>query len=271
MVCLSWPVDPLAAQTLYESSRLPLPSPADGLVAVKAAPWDDGFYYLDSHNLEVLAADVHGTVHYRYGGWGSGVDALDLPWALAAAENSVFVLDQGRYQIIRLDPRLNPVAVTPLPDDRLPIAFIRDIRQRFWVIFEHRAGLYLFDDNGTVLDVVADEASGAAAVYHPALLTETPTGVAVWDPVAKEVLGFHLSGSLHWRFPIEHGGPFLAMTSLDASIFLVAENEVLLLNREDRQLRRLPNSVGFIDLEVKEPLLYGLDPGGFLRVLHLIK
>ncbi|MCH7858622.1 MAG: hypothetical protein IID14_02865 [Candidatus Marinimicrobia bacterium] len=269
MICLSWPVDLLIAQTLDESSRHPLPSPADGLVAVKAAPWDDSFYYLDSHNLEILAADIHGTVHYRYGGWGSGVDALDLPWALAVAENSIFVLDQGRNQIIRLDPRLNPVAVTPLPDDRLPIAFVRDIRQRFWVLFEHRAGLYLFDDNGTVLDVVADETSGAAAVYHPTLLTATPTGIAVWDSVAEEVLGFHLSGNFHWRFPIKHGGPFLAMASLDASLFLVTEKEILLLNWEDRQLRLLPHSAGFIDLEVEETELYGLDPGGFLRVLHL--
>ncbi len=271
MVSLAWPAAPSTAQTLHESRRLPLPSPTDGLVAVEAAPWDDGFYYLDSRSLEVLAADVTGAVHYRYGGWGSGVDALDLPWALAAAENSVFVLDQGRIQIIRLDSRLNPVAVTPLPDDRLPIDFIRDTRQRFWVIFEHRAGLYLFDDSGGQLDVVADEASGAATVQHPALLTETPTGVAVWDPVAKEVFGFHLSGDLDWRFPIEPGAPLLAMTSLDASLFLVAENEIILLNREDRQLHRLPHSAGFIDLAVKKPALYGLDPDGFLRVLHLIK
>ncbi len=261
-------VAPAAAQEWVETTAITLPAPADGLVRVAAAPWSDGFYILDGLRLEVLAFDTHGRLLQRYGGWGTGALSLDLPRDLAVAENSVFVLDQGGHQILRLDSRLNPVAATPLPDDLSPDAFIRDERQRFWVTFENRAGVYLYQDDGTLVDVVADEASGAAAVHHPALLAGSPARVAVWDPADAVVYLFHLSGRLDRRLPLPGEWPILAMVWADEQLLLAAAEGLIMVNPSDTQVTPLPFAAGVVDLAYRSPVVYALDPAGLLHVLH---
>jgi len=259
-----------AAQEWIEFAPIPLALPSDGLVRVAAAPWDDGLYFLNGLSLEVLAADTSGRLRQRYGGWGTGALSLDLPRDLAVAENSVFVLDQGGHQIVRLDPRLNPVATTPLPGDRLPEALIRDVRQRFWVAFENRAGIFLYDDSGILVDVVADEASGAAAVLHPTLLAESPTAVAVLDPFDAVICLFYLSGQLDRRLPLRWERPVLAMVWVEGLLLLATGEELLQVNPANGQVTPLPGTTGIVDLAYRSPALYGLDQAGILRVFHRV-
>ncbi len=265
---LTAPCTSARAQKWIEAAPITAATPSNGLVQVAAAHWDDGFYLLDGLSLEVLSVDAHGRLRQRYGGWGTGVLSLDLPRDLAVAENSVFVLDQGRHQIIRLDTRLNPVATTPLPDDRLPDAFIRDARQRFWVAFENRAGLHLYDDNGLLVDIVADEASGTAAVLHPTLLAQSPTAVAVWDPIDAVICLFHLSGQLDRCLPLQWKRPILAMVWANGFLMLATGEEILQVNPADGRAAVLPGMTGIIDLAYRSPVLYGLDQAGLLRVFQ---
>ena len=144
----------------------------------------------------MLATDHHDEWEHRYGGWGTGSLALDLPRELRVAENSVFVLDQGGPRILRLDARLNPVAVTLLPEGRMPLSFIRDTQQRFWVAFEHYPGLQLFNDDGILVDEIADESSGSEAVLHPVLMAASQSEIAVWDPIDRTICLFYHSGQL---------------------------------------------------------------------------
>lgn len=267
-VWLALPVSPVDAQQWVETSSVTLPAPADGLVRVAAAPWNDNLYLLDGLRLEVLAVDADGRLLQRYGGWGTGALALDLPRDMAVAENSVFVLDQGGYQILRLDSRLNPVATTPLPEDRLPCSFIRDGRQRFWVIFENLAGLYLYSDDGTLVDVVADEASGTAAVLHPALIAGSYGRVAVWDPVEAVIYLFHLSGQLDRRLPLQREPSVLAMVWIGELLLLATPEGIIQVNPADGQITPLPLAHGCVDLAYRSPALFGLDQSGTIHVLH---
>ncbi len=267
-VWLTAPCTSARAQEWIETPPRTLTALSNGLVQVAAAHWDNGFYLLDGLSLEVLSIAAQGRLRQRYGGWGTGVLSLDLPRDLAVAENSVFVLDQGRHQIVRLDSRLNPVTTTPLPDDPLPDAFIRDVRQRFWVAFENRAGLHLYDDNGLLVDVVADEASGAAAVLHPALLAESPTAVAVWDPIDAVICLFHFSGRLDRRLPLPSERPILAMVWVNGSLVLTTGEELLQVNPADGRVTALPGMTGIIDLAYRSPTLYGLDLTGTLRAFQ---
>ncbi|MFB0515784.1 MAG: hypothetical protein ACETWG_04160 [Candidatus Neomarinimicrobiota bacterium] len=259
---------PAAAQKWIEAPPIPLSLPADGLVQVAAAPWGDGLYFLDGLRLEVLAADAHGRLRQRYGGWGTGALALDLPRDLVVAENSVFVLDQGGQQILRLDARLNPVSTTPLPGDQLPLAFIRDAQQRFWVTFENQAGLYLYADDGTVLDVVADEASGAVAVLHPSLLAASDNRIAVWDPIDAIIYLFHLSGRLDRRLPLQWERPVLAIEWAGERLLLATTAGLLQVNPADATVTSLPVAGGVIDLAARFPNIYVLDQTGILHVLQ---
>jgi len=186
------------------------------------------------------------------------------------AENSIFVLDQGRHQIVRLDSRLNPVVTTPLPDDPLPDALIRDVRQRFWIAFENRAGLHLYDDNGLLVDVVADEASGTAAVLHPTLLAESPTAVAVWDPIDAVICLFHLSGRLDRCLPLQTEQPILAMVWANGFLMLTTGEELLQVNPANGRVKSLPGITGIIDLAYRPPGLYGLDQAGIIRAFQQV-
>ena len=267
---LTVPCTSARAQEWIEATAITLTALSGGLVQVAAAHWDNGFYLLDGLSLEVLSIDAHGRLRQRYGGWGTGVLSLDLPRDLAVAENSIFVLDQGRHQIVRLDSRLNPVTTTPLPDDLLPDAFIRDVRQRFWIAFENRAGLHLYDDNGLLVDVVADEASGAAAVLHPTLLAQSPTAVAVWDPIDAVICLFHLSGRLDRCLPLQSERPILAMVWVNGLLMLTTGEELLQVNPADGRVTSLPGITGIIDLAYRSSALYGLDQAGILRAFQQV-
>ena len=236
---------------------------------VVPSSWGAGFYLLDELRLEVVSIDRNGALLHRFGGWGDGAGSLDFPVDLAEGENSVFVLDQGRHQILRLDARLNPIVATPLPDDRLATAFVRDAQQRFWVIFENFAGLQIYNDDGDLLDVVADESSGSVAVLHPEELAATPAGVAVWDPVEGAIFIFHLSGQLQRRLPLL--GRELAIADLEwvaGNVLLAGENELLEGDIRDGAVRRLYPAAGIIDLAYRAPALYGLSRTGAIRVFH---
>ena len=257
---------PVTAQYWVAKDTIALPARVEGVASLAAANWGERFYILDELRLEVLSLDSHGRLLERYGGWGDGAHSLDLPRDLAAAENSVFILDQGRHQILRLDARLNPVSTTPLPDDQLPAVFIRDARQRFWVVFEHRAGLFIYDDQGTLLDVVADENSGSMAVLDPALLAASPEEIAVWDPVDRTLSIFHLSGQLRLRLRVGWEGNMLSMVWAGNLLLLASEKELLQVDVSDGTLTPVTLREGVIDLAYRSPALYGLVPSGAMHV-----
>jgi hypothetical protein len=256
-----------SAQVWAEVSPIPLPIPSEGLVKVIAAPWGDNYYFLDELSMEVLATNYRGGLEYRYGGWGTGSMSLDLPRELAVAENSVFVLDQGGPRILRLDTRLNPVAVTPLPEDRVPLTFIRDTRQRFWVAFEHYPGLQLFNDEGNLVDELADESSGSAAILHPVLMAASHLEVAVWDPIDRLICLFYHSGQLRHRFPLPGLHSVLAMTWAGPILLVATEEEVFEIDPTHGEVKPLPPTKGIIALTYRAPNVYGLDRSGILRVL----
>ena len=258
----------LLAQHWVPKSPIPLPAPAEGLESLVAATWGDGFYLLDGLSLEVVSIDGRGVLQRRFGGWGDGPLSLDFPRDLAVAENSVFVLDQGRHQVLRLDARLNPVSSTPLPDDQFPAVFARDARQRFWVIFENRAGLHLFDDQGTLLDVVGDETSGTAAILHPTLIAVSPNEVAVWDAVESSISILHLSGQQRRRLPLEWGGALRAMVWSDRHLMLAADHALLQFDPADGTVRPLALSEDAIDLAYRSPTLYGLVASGAVHAFQ---
>lgn len=258
------------AQVWAEVAPIPLPIPNEGLARVSASPWDDRFYLLNELSSEILAANSRGRLEYRFGGWGTGSMALDLPRELLVAENSVFILDQGGFRILRLDARLNPVTVTPLPEERIPLTFIRDSRQRFWVAFENYPGLQLFNDEGLLVDELADESSGSAAVLHPALLAASQSEVAVWDPIDRTICLFYHSGQLHHRLPLPEFQSVLALTWAGQLLLVASEEGLLAVHPINGDVQPLPSTKGIIALTYRAPNVYGLDPSGILRVFRPI-
>ncbi|MCH7496997.1 MAG: hypothetical protein IH971_04000 [Candidatus Marinimicrobia bacterium] len=251
-----------------QRTTIRLPDTQGGAVRVVPSSWDDGFYLLDELRLEVVSIDRNGTLRHRFGGWGESAGSLDFPVDLAVGENSVFVLDQGRHQIVRLDARLNPVAATPLPEDRLATAFVRDAQLRFWVIFENFAGLQIYGDNGDLLDVVADEGSGSAAVFHPEQLAASRDAVAAWDPVEGAIFIFYLSGQLQRRLPIGKELAFADMVWVAGKILLAGAGGLWEVDTRDGVVSRVYPAAGIIDLAYRAPALYGLSRIGAIHVFH---
>ena len=262
-------IGPLAAQSLVETARIPLPFPVDGLTKVAATPWGDRFYLLDQQNLEVLAVDRSGTVTGRFGGWGSGPQSLDLPLDILFAENSLFILDEGQRKILRLDAGLNPVAATPLTIDRRPLAFTRDSQQRFWVLFENMAGALVISDDGSRLDLVGDEAGGTSMVLDPAHIARGRHRLAIWDRSAAEVVIFKSSGALMERWPFPSSSELRDLVLLDGTIVLLTEGGLQLLDPLTRQYRHLANAGCPQAIDATPGGLVTLDCEGFIRVLQL--
>ncbi len=258
-----------AGQQWAEVAAIPLEISSNGLSQVEVPLWDDGFYFLNSLSLEVLATDARGQLRQRYGGWGAGASSLDLPRNLALAENSVFVLDQGKHHIIRLDTRLNPVSISPLPSDNLPSAFIRDSRQRFWVAFENQAGLYIYDDKGQLVDVAADEASGSAVILHPDLLAASSTAIAIWDHVDALICLLRLSGQVYQRLPVP-GRSIVALEWVGEQLIAATTDEIFRIDTSNGMATPLLQSAGIIGLTYRSPLLYVLDQAGTLRVFRQV-
>ena len=237
-----------------------MPPDSETVTKVAVPLWPNRFYYLDTARMEVLVADGKGQVLNRYGGWGSGPHALDLPIGLVAAENSVWVLDQAAGKIVRLDARLNPVAQLLLPDTGLPSHFVRDAWQRLWIASEQRPGLTIIDDTGRLVDRIGDGSGSAGLVQHPGLLAADGESVQVWDPVAHELVTIALSGTIARRTAlaipglalalVPHAGGVAILTDqavwrwLDGELFLVAENVH-----------------GWVDLVAYEGALLALQPG----------
>jgi hypothetical protein len=272
-------ISPILGQVWSESALFPLPEGYENLNHVTAASWEPGIYLLDDLRLEVVLLDATGAIQNRYGGWGTGPLLLDLPKDLVVGENSVFVLDMGGPRILRLDMRLNPVSETPLPAEFLPRTFIRDNRQRFWVSFEDLAGLYLYNDDGRLLDVVADETSGMAVLRCPLLLARSSQGIAVWDPVAATVSLFRFSGQLYRRLPIGLDTIVLDIEWLGNALILATPDGIWHLDLETGDLGLIFNKAGFVDLTSRERpsalrrefRLYGLNSQkGVLSVLEQV-
>ncbi len=260
---------PLAGQSLVETARIPLPFPVDGLTRLAATPWGDRFYLLDEQNLEVLAVNRSGVVTGRFGGWGSGPQALDLPRDILFAENSLFILDEGQRRILRLDAGLNPVAATPLAIDRRPLAFTRDSQQRFWVLFENMAGAVVLSDDGSRLDVVGDEAGGAAMVLDPTHIARGRHRLAIWERSAAEVVIFKTSGALMERLPLPAPSQLWDLVLFDGTIVLFTEGGLQQLDPVTRQYRYLGNAGCPLALDAIPGGLVTLDCEGFIRVLQL--
>ncbi len=241
------------------------------MTRIAANPLVDTFYLLDDHNLEVIAVGGSGQITGRYGGWGGGAQAFDLPRELLFAENSLFVLDEGKNQIIRLDANLNPVAVTPLPEDRRPLAFARDGQQRFWVLFENVTGAYIFNDDGDRLDIVGDEAGGGSAVLDPYLLGYDNDKLAIWDRDRGELAMFRTSGSLAGRFPFPEQFEPDQMAVTDSAVFLLNETHIKRVNLESRRYSDL-NNIGHPQAISKIPGgLVTMDSAGIIRVFKPAK
>lgn len=266
---LIWAPFPVSAQGLVEIRILLLTDPPEGMADFAMPPWGEPCFVLDQLRMEVIAFRADGEVAGRYGGWGTGSMALDFPLSIEAAENSLFVLDQGRRQILRLDPQLNPVAITPLPAEHLPVAFVRDTQQRFWVSFENRAGVLLIDDRGTLLDVIGDERSGGTAVHHPALLAPTAAGTAVWDEVNGSLFLYQLSGRLLRQISLPDVKGVLDMAVLDVWLFLLTSDGCLAIDTESGRTRLLAGCDGVISIVSRSPYLYGLHQEGKLLQFQL--
>ncbi len=261
-------IGPLAGQTLVETARIPLAFPVDGLTRLAATPWGDRFYLLDEQNLEVLAVDRSGTVTGRFGGWGSGPQALDLPRDILFAENSLFILDEGQRRILRLDMGLNPVAATPLTIDRRPLAFTRDSQQRFWVLFENMAGALVLSDDGSRLDLVGDEAGGNALVLDPTHIAQGRHRLAIWERSTAEVVIFKSSGALMERLPFPGPSQLRDLVLFDGTIVLLTEDGLQQLDPVTRQYRDLANAGCPQALDATPGGLVTLDCEGFIRVLR---
>ena len=222
--------------------------------------WPDRFYYLDTARMEVLAADGKGQVLHRYGGWGSGPHALDLPIGLLAAENSVWVLDQAAGKIVRLDSRLNPVAELPLPGNGLPSHFVRDAWQRLWIASEQRPGLTIIDDTGRLVDRIGDGSGSGGLVQHPGLLVADGESVLVWDPVARELVTVALSGTIARRTALAIPGLVLALAPHAGGVAILTDQAVWRWV-DGKLVRSIANGHGWVDLVDHEGTLLALQPG----------
>jgi hypothetical protein len=235
---------------------------------VAAAPWSTNFYLLDELQLQIIAVSPRSEILYKYGGWGTGTLSLDLPVHLIAVENSVFVLDQGQRQILRLDAMLNPVAVTPLPDDRLPLSFCRDVQRRFWVIYENQAGIFVYDEAGGLIDIVADRTDGLAVLLHPSLITSSHQGIAVWDSIEGTLYIFRLSGQFVGKRLLADDQAPIAMVWVGGQLLLTTGNQLLALPSLEAMITPVAGTSNLVDLTTRPPQLIGLDPSGVLRVFR---
>jgi hypothetical protein len=235
---------------------------------VAAAPWSSNLYLLDELQLQIIAVSPLGEILYKYGGWGTGTLSLDYPVHLIAIENSVFVLDQGQWQILRLDAMLNPVAVTPLPDYGLPLSFCRDVQRRFWVIYENQTGIFIYDEAGGLIDVVADRTDGIAVILHPTLMASSPEGIAVWDAVEGALYIFRLSGQFVGKRPLIDDQAPIAMVWERGQLLLTTGDQLLVLPSLEAVITPVAGTSNLVDLTARSPQIIGLDPSGVLRVFR---
>lgn len=251
----------LQAQTITLIDEITLP--ANGISSIVASPWDDLIYALDSENMEVLALSPEGSIVYRYGGWGSGTQALDTPVAILAAENSVFVIDQGNRKIVRLDARLNPVSITPLPSDDWPLDFARDNQQRFWVIYEGVPGIRILNEAGAEVDVLGDANSGAHAMIQPQIISYSGSIMAVYDADAHVVQLLSMSGRSTASYTnLPHGRP-LNLAILDGEPWVLSGAAISNLVTGQQLIG------DFINFAVESRRIYALRPDGRLGVYRI--
>ncbi|MFC1484043.1 hypothetical protein ACFL5M_01030 [Candidatus Neomarinimicrobiota bacterium] len=249
-------------------TRIQLPRQLAGIGKVAAAAWSSNFYLLDELQLQIIAVSPRGEILYKYGGWGTGTLSLDLPVHLIAVENSVFVLDQGQRQILRLDAMLNPVAVAPLPDDRLPLSFCRDVQRRFWVIYENQAGIFVYDEAGGLIDIVADRTDGLAVILHPSLIASSHQGIAVWDSIEGTLYIFRLSGQFVGKRSLTDDQAPIAMVWVGGQLLLTTGDQLLVLPSLEAMITPVAGTSNLVDLTTRPPELIGLDPSGVLRVFR---
>jgi hypothetical protein len=249
-------------------TSIQLPRQQAGIVRVAAAPWSSNFYLLDDLQLQIIAVSPLGEILYKYGGWCTGTLSLDYPVHLIALENSVFVLDQGQRQILRLDAMLNPVAATPLPDDHLPLSFCRDVQRRFWVIYENQAGIFVYEESGDLIDMVADRTDGLAVILHPSLIASSPEGIAVWDSIEGMLYIFRLSGQFVGKRPLADDQAPIAMVWERGQLLLTTGDQLLVLPSFEAVITPVAGTLNLVDLTTRSPQLIGLDPSGVLRVFR---
>ena len=187
------------------------------------------------------AVDAAGLVRFRYGGWGTGPEALDMAIALDAGENSIFVLDQGRRSIIWLDLQLNRIAETQLPQDDEPVGFVRDSRRQFWIIMEGRPGLHLFDDQGALLTVIGDQTSGDDGILAPLLIAAYDGLMAVWDDHRQAVCLLSESGAVERWLPIGEVVRPIDLAFTGNAIYILTDEGVMAadITTGERRLHRL--------------------------------
>jgi hypothetical protein len=248
--------------------NIPLPQEMTGAIRAAAAPWSSNYYLLDGLQLQIVAISPSGEILYKFGGWGTGTLALDLPVHLIAAANSVFVLDQGKRQILRLDAMLNPVAYTPLPDEQLPLSFCRDVQRRFWVIYENQEGIFIYDEAGNLLDRIADRTDGLALILNPTLIASSPEAVAVWDSIDDMLYLFRLSGQFMEKRSLPGNPSLKAMVWQDGQLVLSTGDQLLALYPFQTAIVPVASPVNLIDISVRSNRLIGLDPTGVLHVFR---
>ena len=214
--------------------------------AVTLPGWPSTLYLLDMDRSELVLIDSDGALQARYGGWGSGAQGLDYPVALLAAENSIWILDQGTQRILRLDPRLNEVATLLLPEGSFPLAFARDRQQRFWVARDSEPGLQLIDDAGLLLQAVGDGKAGTAIIQRPTHMAPFSDGMLVWDALSLELLRINLSGHIESRQPLEIEGEVLDMAPSGGTVLLLTPNALWRL--DGPALRRVADNDGWVAL-----------------------
>lgn len=249
-------------------TTIELPPQLTGVVRVAAAAWSANYYLLDELLLQIIAVSPRGEILHKYGGWGTGTLALDLPVQLDAVENSVFVLDQGQRQILCLDAMLNPVSVTPLPNDRLPLSFCRDVQRRFWVIYEDQGGIFVYDEIGGPIDRIADRTDGLAPVLHPSLIACTVNMVAVWDSIEDMLYLFSLSGQFMGKQSLPGVPSLVAMIWAGEQLLLATSDQLLALKPLQTAVTSIADPQNLIDLSIRSRNIIGLDPSGVLHVFR---
>jgi hypothetical protein len=212
--------------------------------------------------MEVQSVDATGQVHYRYGGWGTGAEALDLAIALYASENSIFVLDQGRPSIVRLDLQLNQITETELPQEYEPLGFVRDSHRQFWIIMEGRPGLHLYDDRGSLLTVIGDQTSGDDGILAPLLIASRNGRMAVWDDHQQAVCVLSESGVVErWLQIDEVADPVDLVFAGDVAYILTNEGVMsVAVDTGDRRFLRV--ELPLIAIFQKDGQLFTVDSEG---------
>ena len=237
-----------------------LPSSQSITHAVALEGWTGGYYYLDIDQSEVLYAGHDGKLLARYGGWGGGAQGLDYPVDLVAAENSVWVLDQGAASLVRLDSRLNLVARIALPEGSFPIAFTRDRQQRFWVARDGQPGLQIIDDSGQIVQTVGDGMAGGGIIQRPVFLATGRRAVKVWDAHSNELIEINYSGHIVSRQALALESEVIDLAAMGPVTLLLTSNAVWRL--EGTQLERFSgNSNGWLALvtQGRQLLVLGTD------------